>query len=288
MRLSLVTEICVIVMINAEKKHESFLGRVTKPEDTGIIHTEAFEMLTNMHSTERPSDREELLMNALSIMASFCDVEDDDCLDRVSKITLREFQRSDEDTPRSVELDAEQAPVLVELLERMVTIVNKVDDYDIENVVDELEALRQEVEEAKEDEINDTHRWVFLSTLSIASESAKLWYKVYQDPSHALYGLHTASYFKTENEEDLDEERRGLQIGGYGAGILSSISLGPIVLEDAMSGINAVINIIMGDVSAVFENFSDILLLMVTSAIPASISAVLSGGGGYGDGYVGY
>lgn len=245
-------------------------GRVVSPEDAVAIHTETFERLADMYSVKKPTSKADMMKDTGNILASlFCDEGDSDCISNVNNATAEHFH-SAEDEPRTInEHPGNSDSNLVASLDKMTSAVHRTDDntgYDMNDVVNELTSIKEEIEDM--DDITTEYKLAALSGISMASESAVLWQKIYSDPNHPLYGLHHPSYFLQDNNDnstahtngDINDNNRKLQNADT-AGIILAV--------------------VLAVVGAISEGDTDPF-----SLIMAVVSAALSGGvGGEDDDY---
>merc|ERR1712071_356851 len=112
-----------------------------------------------------------------------------------------------------------------------------------------------------------------VSVMSVASESSKLWSKVYADPNHSLYGIHLPSYYSEDGGRRLDEDY------DYGTGDIASY-----VLAGAMAGFVAITELISDDPSVITTNPVSFVITFISAAVPAAMSEAGIGGSGGGGG----
>lgn len=242
-----------------------YSGRVSSPSDVGVIHTEAFEALANLHSTQKPKNRTELQRNVANIMTSYlCHDGDSECKKEVKAKNRRRFKnpvlvdewRAPEDLDSSLKGVVESAKSIVGTLRT---------GDNVDDVVNGLESLEQSVNGRKD--TDRLHKTVVLSGLSVAKESTKLWNDVYSNPDHALHGLHHESYYQANNGRTLQQNL--------------SVNITNAILSDSLAAIDGGFLAINEFVDTMFTDVFGFILIVLTTmpleAISASAAAFLVG-----------
>jgi len=156
-------------------------------EAVGQAHTDAFEMLRDMYSDHKPLSKMEMMKDLGEIMASFCDDET-----RKEECMKKARGHGDLDSTSDVIYpDNIDAKLLVKI-DDVYTTLNTLQDDNVSDILDKLEAIKEEI---KVMDIDPIHRHAALSGAAVAVESTKLWTSVYADAKHPLYGLHHSTYF---------------------------------------------------------------------------------------------
>lgn len=242
------------------------INGIERAEDVGQMHTDAFEKLAEMYAVKKPTDRKDMMNDSVTLMQSYCAEEfKSECEDYVKDVTETQFDITamGPKTELSYPKDDTLSPELQKSLAKVNSIVSSVKgSNDIDDAVSELAAVKKEVEEMKD--VTEEEKLAVLISISVASESSKLWHSVYTDPKHILHGLHTPAYFSGNNgerrlqdEEEEEEESEEL---------------------DFTSVINADIDAAIEAAIAAIETFdpANITISAVTAAIPASLSALMT------------
>jgi hypothetical protein len=245
------------------------INGIERAEDVGQMHTDAFEKLAEMYAVKKPTDRKDMMNDSVTLMQSYCAEEfKSECEDYVKGVTETQFDITamGPKTELSYPKDDTFSPELQKSLAKVNSIVSSVKGSDdIDDAVSELAAVKKEVEEMKD--VTEEEKLAVLISISVASESSKLWHSVYTDPKHILHGLHTPAYFSGNNgerrlqeeEEEEEEEEESEEI-------------------DFTSVINADIDAAIEAATAAIETFDpvNITISAVTAAVPASISALMA------------
>jgi len=84
--LIIVTSLALVSAIQKD------IRRLT-PEDVGLVHTDAFEQLTDLYkdTDNLPKSKIELMMQVSEIMEGYCDEDDTSCRNLAYEATMKEF-----------------------------------------------------------------------------------------------------------------------------------------------------------------------------------------------------
>lgn len=225
-------------------------------------------MLAEKYETRRPTSRASMILDSVDIIVSFCDEDDLACHDYARGITEEQFWL----TKRFITYPGNFTKELLEplrRLEHLVTVLTIEDD--INCVVSEMTKIKTYVEDIII--ANDHYKVPVLCGISIAMESSKLWHSVYNDPSHALYGIHYWQSTGTSSNEE--EGKRRLDQTTYDGTV--SISLTSIVLADLLAGLDAAMRLVSDDFSVVTTDPRSIFAAAAGASIPASMGVVAGG-----------
>jgi len=243
------------------------INGIERAEDVGQMHTDAFEKLAEMYAVKKPTDRKDMMNDSVTLMQSYCAEEfKSECEDYVKAVTETQFDITamGPKTELSYPKDDTLSPELQKSLAKVNSIVSSVKGSDdIDDAVSELAAVKKEVEEMKD--VTEEERLAVLISISVASESSKLWHSVYTDPQHVLHGLHTPAYFSGNNgERRLDETDETEEEES------EEIDFGSVITADIDAAIEAATDN-LGTLDPV-----NITISAVAAAFPASLSALMT------------
>jgi len=260
-------------------------GRLLSAEAVGEYHTDAFEILGEKYSEEKPEHLGHVMRDLGDILASYCPDDDENCKFHANQSVRDEFDRVSDGLPRDM-YPQEFDKKLQLSINTMISHVETLDELNLDQVLHSLHNIKDEIKDMKG--LDESHVKKSLVGVSVAIESTKLWHATYYDHAHPLHDL--IKYFDPENSN------RRLQLGGLPIAQLPAI-LG--VIEDC--GIDT--DIILADVAAAFNiggvpaiqtNFANVTgvtdlgiaeLAFFMPIVSASAAAFFNGGGGEYYGY---
>jgi len=192
-------------------------------KDYGLLHTQAFEKLAELHANEIPSSEEDMMKSLTEIVVEFCEGKTE-CEERCRLKMREEYANRKKGESASLQLPDDFDEDVLDSLISMYSIINTVTTKEsIDDVLSSLNDIEKDLEENKK--ANEKDKSVAIAGLSVAKESAALWHKVYNDHSHPLYGLHHEGYYgDREIDTESEEGDRSLQMGwlwgymGWGGG----------------------------------------------------------------------
>lgn len=235
--------------------------RKLRPEDAGLLHTDAFEKLAEMYTDREPRSRTDIMMDISKVMEGYCDEDDSVCKNMAYESTLKSFHA---DIPTMDEINYPEY-----FHSGLKTSFNKIGDTlkelthdNLDDVVDTIQEITNEMRDMEDVDANQ--RTIALSSASIALESTKLWHNV----------------FHSEEDNNLRRRLQGLtDITGFtDANILGPFEIvWKIVGADAAAAMNNGINLMESvgtdNSDALFAVGPIILISVVYFAIPASLNA---------------
>jgi len=167
-------------------------------KDYGLLHTEAFNKLSELHATKTPSSEGEMVKDLTDIVAGLCG-GDSKCEERTKEKIGENYKRQKSGVSHSLQLPDEFDEDVLDSLSSMYSVINTVTTKEsIDDVLSSLDDIEKEIVE--NDSSNEGDKSLAIAGLSVAKESAKLWHEVYSDESHSLHGLHFPQYYQEKKE----------------------------------------------------------------------------------------
>jgi len=154
------------------------------PEDAGLLHTDAFEKLTQLYQDRKPRSRTDMMMDISKIMEGYCDDDDSKCKNMAYESTLKSFHS---DVPSMSEIDYPEYfhSGLRDSFNKIGDTLKDLTHDNLDDVVSTIEEITNEMRDMEDVDAN--HRIVALSSASIALESTKLWHNVFHSQDdHSL------------------------------------------------------------------------------------------------------
>jgi len=157
------------------------------PEQVGLYHTEAFDRLAEMYTTEKPKNFHYVVKDMIGIVSSYC--EDRACRRSVRKSAFEkvEFGKTHMRDAYPEDLDL----TVKEHLESIESTIRSLDTQNEQEVIGGLTLLQDTLRETAD--IKESNKYVGLAAGSIAIESTKLWSSVLSNPDHPLNAAKEAS-----------------------------------------------------------------------------------------------
>jgi len=217
------------------------------PEDVGLVHTDAFEQLTDLYkdTDNLPKSKIELMMQVSEIMEGYCDEDDTSCRNLAYEATMKEFNIEKLRNPSEIAYPDDFHAGLKGSIDQMFETIKQIDEHNVDEVVDTLNEITNQMKDLED--VNALHQAVALSTMSVAVESTKLWHNV----------------LITEKEHPL----RRLQID-----IPDALDFLPDIISDCNTFIWNIENSCFG----VTESVSDVYLIII-----ADVSATIQNGANF-------
>lgn len=206
MRISMLTAAALSAIANAKlgDNEDANLNHIfTSVSEMGAGHTEAFNKLAELYKSKKPSSKEDMMEDLITVVSSMCDSNDNGCGDR-SRIGIEtqfELEKNGRDQMRlRDDFDSDT----LDSLNSMFSVINTLTtDEDVDKVLEALLEIENEIKSSNP--LNPVDKVAALAGLSIAKESSKLWHDVYKNEDHPLHGLHHTGFYSQENRE-LDED----------------------------------------------------------------------------------
>jgi len=236
------------VAIGAVASDSSFVSH----NDAGVIFAGAFDKLNDLYSSEKPETRENIMIDSSNILESFCDEGDLECIEYVRKTAHDRFNDSEGESEGMTYSDKFEGK-LIASIQDMESVLDSMELDNVDEIMKGLSTIGEDIENMEG--VSEEHKNVALMGLSIAKESVKLWHTTYNDPSHALYGLHFAEHYF-----DKEHQNRKLQD--------EDISISTIVMSDFEAGINRAMDMMS---SGITNNYS-VVRSVAVQAVLSSVS----------------
>lgn len=171
---------------------EAKLDRITSsrkltPEDIGAYHTDAFDILGEKYSQNKPSSQLDVMMDVGEILAGYCPLDDSACVSNAYKTIMKEFDITAKGMPRTVEYPADFDSDIKQSVESMFSTIYTINEHNLDEVLSSLEDIQYELKDM--DGVNKVHQISGLAGVSVAIESTKLWHGTYHDENHPLHGM---------------------------------------------------------------------------------------------------
>jgi len=254
-------------------------GRLLTPEEVGAYHTDAFDLLGEKYSKEKPNTLHDVISDVGDILANYCPEDDDACKKHAYISAKYEFKRELDGSPRSI-YPQEFDNKLKNPINRLVTYVENIDELNLDTVLLSLNDIKQEIEDMTG--IDEGQKKASLIGVSVAIESTKLWHATHYDTAHPLHDM--------INHFDPEQSHRRLQMGFPIAqlpailGVIEDCGIDPAII---LADFAAAMNIGVPAIQTNFENvtgvtdigFADVLFLM--PIVSASAAAFFNSGGYY-------
>lgn len=256
------------------------LPRVTRhrhltPEELGAYHTDAFDVLGEKYSHQKPKHIDEIIEDLGEVLAGYCPEDDSKCALGAYEVTRREFESKRRGKRRELNFPADFDPRLKKSISTMISHIETIDERNLDEVMNSLIHIKEEMEDMPNVNVDQQH--VGLVGVSVAIESTKLWHSTYYDRNHPLHEM--INYFEDESEN------RRLQLSQLtnllGMFDISTISecIDPAVI---MSDVQAGMGIGMATIQTNLQNITGIRdMLFLTPVISASASEFFMGSGIY-------
>ena len=269
MKIFFAITLTTTILIEANQTQHRHGTYTLNPQYAGTMHTEAFEILSDMYSVQKPSSRKDMVTDASVIMASFCEEGDSSCKANALPLAIQHFRDAENDV-QGINYSDDFDPKLMVSIQDLESAIKKIGFHNVDNILDEIMSIRTNIEDT--DYAQAHHKDAALSGLSVAYESIELWNKVYSNSSRPLYGIHYPShYFQNDSDKNRGNNRK-----------LQNINIAGIVMADFQGGLNG----FSGGSGA-----STAVFTIALSAIPASLAKLFgnedyyseAGGNGYSD-----
>jgi len=198
--LIIVTSLALVSAIQKD------IRRLT-PEDVGLVHTDAFEQLTDLYkdTDNLPKSKIELMMQVSEIMEGYCDEDDTSCRNLAYEATMKEFNNKRGRNPSEIAYPDDFHAGLKGSIDQMFETIKQIDEHNVDEVVDTLNEITNQMKDLED--VNALHQAVALSTMSVAVESTKLWHNVhYGEKEHPLRRLQitfSLDAFTSQSNEEL-------------------------------------------------------------------------------------
>jgi len=232
-------------------------------KDYGLLHTEAFNKLSELHATKTPSSEEGMVKDLTDIVAGLCD-GDSKCEERTKEKIGENYKQQKSGNSHSLQLPDEFDEDVLDSLSSMFSVINTVTTKEsIDDVLSSLDDIEKEIVE--NDSSNEGDKSLAIAGLSIAKESAKLWHEVYSDESHSLHGLHFPQYYQDKKEEGdrkLQLWNWGDYYGGSGGGNGAAFTLPEFNITFA----------VLGDINVFIASYADAIAQDPTVIIPINVN----------------
>jgi len=262
MRLPLI--LSILVATSAERMNV----RNLKPEEAGLMHTDAFNQITEIYRDKQPESELELMMEVSKIMEDYCENDDAGCKSLAYESTLKEFHAGSKG-PREIKYSDSMHVGVKQSLGKMFKTLKDIDVDNLNEIVDTLNEISNEI--STHDKADQLSKVVGVATLSLAIESSKLWHNVHiGSENHPLKNLLPKNRRKLQSIQDVTE-------------ITNQQLLGPaeivytVVLADVASGLGNGSNLMnaVGTTGAdALIAWAPVSVIAVTYfAIPASVNA---------------
>jgi len=240
MRIPLI--LSILVATSAERMNV----RNLTPEKAGLMHTDAFNQLTEIYRDKQPESELELMMEVSKIMEDYCEIDDAGCKSLAYESTLREFHAGSKG-PREITYSESMHGGVKQSLEKMFKTLHDIDVDNLNEIVDTLNEISKDI--STHDIADPLSKAVGVATVSLAIESSKLWHTVHiGSEHHPLKNL-------------LPKNRRKLQ------SIMSDFTneqlFGPAVV---------VYNVVLADVTSGLANGSNMMNAAGTTSAEALIA----------------
>jgi len=242
-------------------------ARHLRPEDVGLLHTDAFEQLSELYKNKKPKNQLEMMMDVSDIMAGYCESDDHECKNLAYESSMKAFHTATHEG-FDFEYPDNFHSGLKHSLNNMYDTLETIHQDNLEDVIETLLEITSQMKE-----IDDAHvlqQTAALSAISIAVESTKLWHTVFYDsknhPLRRLQGTEWAStIWNLGNGGDIGDSVYMAIIADVNAGFLRSRDI--IVSAMGSSSMEGLISVIPAYLIG-FTFFAIPASLIVASAIP--------------------
>ena len=241
-----------------------------KAEDVGLMHTDAFEQLTELYRNEKPKSELDMMMDVSEIVAGYCGEDDSACKNSAYEATLKTFQDKTEFDFDNIEYPDDFHAGLKQSIDSMHETIKQIDVDNLEEVVGTLLEITDEINEMED--VNEAQRAVVQASMSIAVESTKLWHNVhYVAEDHPLRHLKSSGNRKLQTP--LTEETNANLLGIF---VIPYNIISADVASGLANGVN-LLNAVGGGGAAGLVYWLPVLLISIGYfAIPASLRAAVS------------
>jgi len=250
MRLSLLLSFATLASASR------FNVRKLKAEDVGLMHTDAFEQLTELYRNEKPKSELDMMMDVSEIVAGYCGEDDSACKNSAYEATLKTFQDKTEFDFDNIEYPDDFHAGLKQSIDSMHETIKQIDVDNLEEVVGTLSEIKNEINEMED--VNEMHKIIVKASMSVAVESTKLWHNVHHGAED-----HPLRHLKQTRSRDLQS--------------FSETQLYTIILADVGAAFGAGINLFTAigtNVAEALVAWLPIVVISITQfAIPASLAA---------------
>lgn len=262
MKIFFAITLTTTILIEANQTQHRHGTYTLNPQYAGTMHTEAFEILSDMYSVQKPSSRKDMVTDASVIMASFCEEGDSSCKANALPLAIQHFRDAENDV-QGINYSDDFDPKLMVSIQDLESAIKKIGFHNVDNMLDEIMSIRTNIEDT--DNVQAHHKDAALSGLSVAYESIELWNKVYSNSSHPLYGIHYPSHYLQNDSDKNGRNNRKLQ----------NIDIAGIVMADFQGGLNAAMDTSTDVLTTVFT--------VASNAIPASLAKLFGNSNYYGE-----
>jgi len=149
----------------------------------GEYHTKAFDKLAEKYASKKPTSKQEIVEDMLEAFDSLCD--EGTCAEYDPNQLRNEFFRTSKHGKHELHLPKNIHPKLSESVTNVEEVIGRLDEHNIEEVVDDLTAMKHEIEDFEG--LDEGHKLSTLVGISVAIESSKLWHSVHFDEDHPLH-----------------------------------------------------------------------------------------------------
>jgi len=232
-------------------------------ENAGAFHTDAFEQLSKKYQNKLPETQLDMMMDISEIVGSYCPEENSACRSEAFQATLDRFSKH-EQKQRTDGIPSNMDPKVKKSLRKIYSIINKLDETNVDVVVEELGKVQNKISKMKN--VNPTDQMVAIAAASIAQESATFWNDAYNDKNHPLSPILS----------EVHDSKRMLQVSGNLTWeMFLPLNRSAIVDADTKGAVEYSITAVNSTPNLVF-NFAELLLKLIAGAIPASAAIALT------------
>ena len=128
-----------------------------------------------------PEDEIDIILDVSNIMSTFCPEGDFTC--HPHRVTLETFNTL-RNGPLNIDYPKEFDPYLKQTIKKTFSTVNKLNELNVDEIVEKLMSIQDDLDELKVDKKNQAYHTLALASVSVAIESTKLWHAAFNDPEH--------------------------------------------------------------------------------------------------------
>lgn len=216
----------------------NFVPDLSDPNNIGVLHTDAFEKLSNRYERRTPpADKTEIFDAMTDILGEYCPENDETCRTWAQKamdVAVETVFSSGESTLRA-NYPKGMDDALMNRLDDVFRTVDDLHERNIDDVIARLTAVKEEIENT--DNVHPLFKYLAVAATSTAVESSRLWHSVSFDPDHVLQRF--SSIHPSDNK---DADRRQLQGIEIGAAIAADVA-GFLFLSPGFGLFHVIINL---------------------------------------------
>jgi len=169
------------------KQNEISSTRKLTPEEIGAYHTEAFDLLGEKYSKEKPKHVSHFARDLVEILSGYCSEDDSECKLRAYQATREEFHSAIRGTQPEIIYPEDFDDKLKNSINMIFEKVENINELNLDEVLQSLEEIKEEIEGMNVTDEN--HRYAGLVGVSVAMESSKLWHSTHYDEAHPLHDM---------------------------------------------------------------------------------------------------